>query len=1744
MSGTSFAAPLVTGVVGLVKTHRPSLSAAAAKEAVVNGARRADTLAGKVASGGVVNASGALGSLRGPYDTPGAGGGNGNGNGQGGSAQRPPDPGRGRGNYTGTPPPATPTAPAGGPDLNRLRDEPSHVPQEPPPPGISSNAPPVCEDCYEASGSSDPQFSRSRGQLPNETGQPAVDLGSKNFNWSLPLFSLPGRAGHDLSLTLFYNSLVWVKQGNAMQFNADGGYPSPGFQLGFPQLQKPFTDANGQGAYMMVTPSGGRITLRYVSAGLYEDREGSYAQLQILAGNWARVTTTDGTQYTFEPTANNEKRCREIKDRNGNIISIGYDGAGRVSAATDTLGRVVNFVYNGNGQLFQLTQDRAGSGHGDVLAQFAYADLYMSPYFTDAGGNLLPTLGPSGAAVSVLIQVWVPDGTTYNFGYTHYGQVYKITRRAADGHDLSYEWYNLPSSPDTQHIAQQDCPRFTERRDWAEYGVMQASQAVSTFYGTNAAGTVTEVTYPDNKTVYREYFSDGSNGVRAGLTTGSETRYENVAKKWTTVTWGSDAGGWNPRVTETTVEDAEGNFRRTAIDYTQGYSLPTHVREYGEVNGQEVMLRLTTTSYNLDPAYVSRRVIGLPGERTVFDGPTGYIVARQWYMYDWGAPYFNTQSPSVQYADPNLLAGRGNLVAVYRLSCQGNSTTCDGGGIWAERTGYDMAGSPVWVMDALGHQTTLSYSDSFSDASKNGLGTRAYATSVTDAENYTATAKYDYTTGAPTETRRPSSGTSAQNNVTYETHVLEYDWAARPTKDSTQNNGFYTRWEYPADGRSLKTFQNIRPDLSENYSVTVFDGVGRVRRTATYMPGSTTRYSGRQFYYDNMGRLAQWTNPTDTTGDPDWTAAGDDAAPGGFGWVSTSRTYDWQGRPRVTTYPDNTTTESTYGGCGCAGGEVVTARDQRGRLKKSYHDALGRLTKVEELDYNSAVYSTAVYTYNARDQVTNIKHHQGTNGPYQERTFGYDGHGRLSSRTTPEQGTTNYSYYDDDTLHVLTDARGATQTFGYTERHLVNSIEFNAASGVAATPNVSFGYDAAGSRTQMTKAGQVTAAYHYDSLSRMDWESRAFNGLGTYYLYYGYNNAGLEWVNNHWGSSVNYTADHTGATTAAVGSGTWAAPTYVQGVQYRASGGVKSASYGNGRALSMKYDKMLRIDEWGVSGVSGWKYSYSDFGENTGRVTFAQNTFESVPGQAGGPDPTLDRSYNYDLAGRLDSSYTGSKARWHAGRPGGNEYGTDGPYAQALARDVWGNITQKTGHVGPQYAASYTNNRRDGFVHDAAGNLINDVGQTFTYDATGQQATAAYPGYSLQQTYDGDRLRVKKVDNGVATYYLRSSVFGGQVVAEINSAGGWARGYVYGAGGGLLALQTSGGVTWVYKDAATKSQRLADSSGNVTAKVDLDPWGEETGRSQNSQQQPRKYTTYERDVNGADEAMMRRYNRWHQRFDQPDPSDDSYDLADPQSFNRYVYANNDPVNLIDPSGLMSAASCGAEYGFSECGGGGGFWGGNFGGNVAEYNREFGGLSTHIASALAAHQDRIQNTMDALDAQSALEAGNYELLHAIMEANPTLELREVGSPVSAFLHIFNPFSFQKGGRTVPNRPRGGGGGGGRTPRHRFPGLKDHRNRHPIGSRPLTYAQYLRSAINHTRNHDARYLLHYHVDGHNFRRWNYVTRLGNDSFLFTSTSENGRLIFTHMVVPGRTIRNHGIQVTSYPPEWQGPPGRCCP
>ncbi|MGI8838871.1 MAG: S8 family serine peptidase [Pyrinomonadaceae bacterium] len=1519
VNGTSASAPLVTGVIALIRSANPLINSHVVVRAVTDSARQTSSLAGKVSSGGVVDAGAALSRLRGnPYLT-GQGNGNGNsgnnGNGNNGQAHQPYVPpalrqdneGR-RGNRQDglrVDPPAgvSGSGQSNLPNLEesrKVRTSPKTITSLP---TIHSNL--VCADCDlgdGGAGGSDPYFATARTNPANETGDPGVTLGSRNFNWSLPIVNLKGRAGLNVALTLYYNSLVWTKQGSSIQYNADHGTPAPGFQFGLPRLQSQYYDYDdGTYAYPLITSSGGRVQMKQTgTSGVYESSDSTYTQLSF-SGSIPIVKTTDGTQYWFETQVGSEWRCTRIQDRNGNYISATYNTSnGHILTITDTLARVLNFNYDGNGNLSTITQ--TWNGVSRTWATFIYGTVYMSYYFP----GLYPYGSVNGSYETVLSYVAFAENTSYHFDYNSYGQVYQIRHKAPDGHELEHTFYNFDLSQ-----GQTDCPRFTDKREYAQdwnnnqeaityYSVTNNASWTTPETGAAQLGTLAQQTAPDG-TIYKEY--SHTSGWDAGLTRLTEIWSGGVRKKYTSTDWTQDNTALsypqNPRVIETNIYDDGGNRRRTTIEYNQGFSLPTHIREYSGANGQ-TFLRFTAIGYNGDSVYIDRRIIGLPYERLVYDGPTGNIMSRSIFLYDWADPYFSSQTPSTNYNSTNypssFIVGRGNMVAVFRYDCTNGTTAYDGNlAIWSERYGYNMAGSMIWSQDAANNRTNISYSDAFSDGN-NSRNTLAFPTQVTDPDGYSSSVQYNYDFGAVTRTHLPTSGTGVGTN--YVDEVRTYDAFGRIDRATNQTNNAYARFVYEANANYVHTYQTVidLTTANEFHSWQVFDGAGRVRAAAADHPGSAGGYTGQLATYDNIGRITQQTNPTEVNAD--WIPIGDDvyvsATQGG--WRATQQTYDWQGRPVLTTNTDGTQRLITYGGCGCAGGEVATVQDEHGRQRRLMKDTLGRLGTVEELNWSGSVYSTTSYAYNVRDQITQI------NQAGQIRSFDYDGHARLWHKITPEQGMTTYSYNADDTAASVTDARGATATYNYNAEHQITSINYGTPAGVAATAAVYFAYDAAGHRTSMTD-GMGSVSYGYNNLGQMSSETRSFNGVGSFGLSYSYNLAGeLASITNPWGSVVSYSYDKAGRLNGVGGSGAVSNSYYASSINYRAFGPIKGMNFGDGKSLSTAYDVRMRPTTWNVSGVLGYNYNYDYFNEHTGRVTYAGSL----------NDATLDRSYEYDNVGRLAISHSGAEARAAAYS---GQWGTlDGPYSQGYDYDVFGNVTHKYGWGGEVQGGgagqssdiwySHTNNRRNGFSYDASGNLTNDIGQAFTYDATGQQTASTYT--NLQNYYDGEGLRVKRTQDGsYPALYLRSTVLGGQIVAEIDYINGswqWQRGYVY-QGSQLLAVQQAGAVYWMHEDPVTKSKRVTDVNGNIVSTVEPDPWGAYTNRYSNGSFQPREFTSYERDANRSDEAMFRRYNRWHSRFDQPDPYDGSYELGDPQSFNRYAYVQGDPVNFVDPSGL-------------------------------------------------------------------------------------------------------------------------------------------------------------------------------------------------------------------------------------------------
>lgn len=1185
--------------------------------------------------------------------------------------------------------------------------------------------------------------------------QPGNGMLTRDAAWSVSLLSLPGRNGLDLGLALSYSSMVWTRSGPYIYFDQDNSFLSPGFRLGFPSVQRKMFDAQtGKQSYLMITAGGKRVELRQVgTSNIYDASDSSYLRLTDN-GSTLLVHSTDGTKLSFYEI-NGEYRCVEIKDSNGNYISVNNNSLGRISSIVDTLGRVINFNYDGNDNLISITQAWNGQPSHQWVS-FGWSTSTMQSSFSGA-----TVVGiANNKDVPVITQVGLNDTSKFTFEYTNSLQVSLIKKYfgTVERNATSFT-YQTPGS---------DVPRLisssVSAQNWT--GVNGLPTQVTTQYSVGGDGACV-LTAPDG-TIYKEYYGTG---WQRGLTTLSEIWSGGVRQKWTTTAWTQDttAVGYevNPRVTETNIYDAGGNRRRTVTDYGSyaAYGLPYGVHEYAADASTEI--RQTFTDYNLSQAYLDRRIIGLVSQVRVSNGVQS--LTKTSFDYDDPARLHGVPAAATQHdVNYNLaLTARGNVTAVSRWDVNDidNATKK-----LTSYTNYYNTGTPISTTDAAGHQSNITYGDAFSD--NVNRNTFAYPTTLTDAGNSSSYVQYNFDFGATARTQSPAPANQSQGAI----QTMSYNDLGQLERITTTNNSAYKRFWYGADyTASYATVNNV---TDEAYSIAVVDGFGRAIGVATNHPGSTGGYSLVNTIYDQMGRAWKVSNPTEVNSS--WQPKGDDEA----GIYYTQQSYDWKGRPRITTNPDATNKQVGYAGCGCAGGEVVTLTDEVGRKQKVYSDILGRNARVEVLNSDGSVYATTVNTYNIRDQVTLVRQYQGeaSSSVYQDITMNYDGYGRLSSQHEPEQAlshNTVFTYNADDTLLTSTDGRGATTTYAYNARHLVTGISYTAPSGILVPGAVTFSYDSAGNRTAMSD-GLGSASYKYDQLSRLTSESRRLTALpnapvpnNEYTISYSYNLArALLSVTDPFGKQVSYTRDVTGRLSSVSRPGYAGLPETMTSVQYRAWGRPKQVTIsGNSQSsiVSYNHDSRLAVGRFQVTPLNGGTTRGAEYSRYAdGQVSYAQDL----------SDPKFDRSYSYDQQmGRVTQALSGGEARGVGT--------TDGPYNQSYGYDAFNNLTSRSGRFWTQNQTpqgfSYVNNRNTDpqWQYDLDGRPTQAGTQMFRYDAAGRQINSS--GTAVEM-FDGDGRRLKDATVNPVNYELRSTVLGGQIITYLFANGDHGGGFVYADG--------------------------------------------------------------------------------------------------------------------------------------------------------------------------------------------------------------------------------------------------------------------------------------------------------------------------------------------------------------------------
>ena len=859
---------------------------------------------------------------------------------------------------------------------------------------------------------------------------------------------------------------------------------------------------------------------------------------------------------------------------------------------------------------------------------------------------------------------------------------------------------------------------------------------------------------------------------------------------------------------------------------------------------------------------------------------------------------------------------------------------------------YDFNGNLLTSKDAAGNTTTYTY-----NAQGNPL-------TVKDALGKTTSFAYD-------GNGRVTQQTDALGNVstfTYDANGNKLTQAVKRTRADGTVETLTTQYQYDADNRLLKT---INPD--NTFTQTVYNAIGKPSDVFDALNRKT------HYDYDSNGRLSRTTYP-DLTAES-FTYDGNDHRLTSVDRLNrtTSYTYDVLGRLTKTAYPDNSFTQTVYD----AAGQVIQTIDTLNHSTFYGYDDAGRrtsltdaLNNVTSFSYDNAGNQTSVtdalnhttqYVYDsANRRIQTIYPDQTSDsiaydslGRQSAKTdqggkttqFGYDSIGRLATVTQFLNGSplvTSYGYDELGNRISQTDANGHVTRVAYDQ--LGRRTSRTLPLGMSET----YGYDAVGNMTSRKDFNGHTSTFTYDSMNRLKTKAAdpffstgsCAGGLcGATQITFNYNNVGRRTSMTDASGSSSYTYDTRDRLL------TKASPAGTLTYTYDAAGNIltlKSSNAG-GASMTYTYDQLNRLAT--VTDASGLtSYTYDAVG-NLGGFTYPNG---------------VQTGYGYDALNRLTRMQSTCASGSGCGAPGtaissyaytlgaaGNRlsvaelsnrtvnYGYDDLYrltSETIARapaqngsisyqyDSVGNRLQRNSTVPAIPATGLlnydANDRTATDPYDANGNLLNAGAGSNVYDFENHMVQAG----GVRLVYDGDGNRVTETVAGVTTKYLvadQNLTGYAQVMDELQGTA-VTRTYSYG-----LELinerQTVSGTpkTSFYGFDGHGSVRfLTDVTGAITDTYDYDAFGNlisQTGSTPNNY----LFAGEQFDpVLGIYYNRARYYDQRQGRFWSMDSNEG--DVQAPLSLHKYLYAGNNPVSNLDPSGRdFDLGSTLASFGINQ-----------------------------------------------------------------------------------------------------------------------------------------------------------------------------------------------------------------------------------
>jgi RHS repeat-associated protein len=319
-----------------------------------------------------------------------------------------------------------------------------------------------------------------------------------------------------------------------------------------------------------------------------------------------------------------------------------------------------------------------------------------------------------------------------------------------------------------------------------------------------------------------------------------------------------------------------------------------------------------------------------------------------------------------------------------------------------------------------------------------------------------------------------------------------------------------------------------------------------------------------------------------------------------------------------------------------------------------------------------------------------------------------------------------------------------------------------------------------------------------------------------------------------------------------------------------------TSTYATGNVLDLKYNFSLGTDNGNVTGITNDRVS------------------------------NRSQNFTYDQLNRIATAETTSTHATDPTNCWGEAYVYDNPGGPA----AWGNLIQinspssaYTGCTGETLNLSLgmlTNNQISGWCYDASGNVLAESAcptgppYAYMYDAENHLTSTAGVTY----TYDGDGKRVQK-SSGILYWYG----MGSDALDETSSTGTMTDEYIFFGGKRIARRDPSNNVVYYFADHLGTSRIVASATGTILDDSDFYPFGGQRvvlSGSGNTY----KFTGQERDSeSGLDNFKARYMGSTIGRFMSPDPLLNSGRPSNPQTWNRYNYALNNPLKITDPTGL-------------------------------------------------------------------------------------------------------------------------------------------------------------------------------------------------------------------------------------------------